>query len=212
MQQRHLRQTHRQSRQAVFDTIRTLRKTGLSFAEISRQTGYGRRSIAKWLKHATPPDRRRAAPRPSSPRYFEDYLSQRWNDGCVRGRDLFHEIKLCGYTGSFSNLERLLANWRRADKVRRNVAPSSTSETTPSTATPIRVLDPATGHVISPVVAAALCMKPRGMLTPDQARKVDALKQAAPAFAAMRSLAMRFRGIFRGRDVSKLEDWHRRCT
>ena len=77
----------------------------------------------------------------------------------------------------------------------------------PSISNPVRVLDPATGHVISPIVAAALCIKPRGMLTPNQSRKVDALKQASPDFAAMRSLAMRFRGVFRGRKVSRLDDW-----
>ena len=30
----------------------------------------------------------------------------------MRGRRLFQEIKAHGYTGSFSNLERLLAKWR----------------------------------------------------------------------------------------------------
>ncbi|WP_236628296.1 hypothetical protein, partial [Sulfitobacter sp. HI0129] len=43
-----------------------------------------------------------------------------------------------------------------------------------------------TGHTISPVIAAALCIKPRGKLTPDQVRKVDALKAGSPAFATMR--------------------------
>jgi hypothetical protein len=33
------------------------------------------------------------------------------------------------------------------------------------------------------------------------------LKAAAPAFAIMRHLAMRFRGIFRGSDPSKLDAW-----
>ncbi len=60
---------------------------------------------------------------------------------------------------------------------------------------PVRDLD--TGHAISPVVAAALCMKPRGQLTPRQAKKVDALKQGSDAFAERRSLAMRFKGILR---------------
>ena len=45
--------------------------------------------------------------------YFLDYLSRRWKEGCVRGRELLYEIKLRGYTGSFSHLERLLAKWRR---------------------------------------------------------------------------------------------------
>ncbi|WP_420093040.1 transposase [Sinorhizobium fredii] len=58
-----------------------------------------------------------------------------------------------------------------------------------------------------PVVAAALCMKPRSMLTITPARKVDALKQGSPEFALMRSLGMRFRGIFRSRDPGKLDSW-----
>jgi hypothetical protein len=37
---------------------------------------------------------------------------RRWAEGCVRSRRLFQEIKARGYTGSFSNLERLLAKWR----------------------------------------------------------------------------------------------------
>jgi transposase len=69
------------------------------------------------------------------------------------------------------------------------------------------VRDPQTGHLISPVIAATLCIKPRGALTISQARRVDALKQKSKAFAVLRSLAMRFRGIFRSRDSTKLEEW-----
>ncbi len=205
---RHSRQAVFDSRQAVFDTMRTLRDTGMSIDNIARQTGFGRRTIAKWLKFDAPPDRRPAAPRPSTPRYFHEYLSQRRNDGGVRGRDLFDEIKRRGYTCSFSNLERLLTTWRRANDARTDIAPLASTIVAPSAPTRIRVLDPATGHVISPIVAAALCVvKPRGLLTAEQAAKVDALKEASRDFAVMCSLAMRFHGIFRSKDVSKLEDW-----
>jgi transposase len=70
-----------------------------------------------------------------------------------------------------------------------------------------RAVDPATGWLISPIVAAALCIKPRGMLTPGQAAKVGALKSASPEFTAMRRLAMRFRGILRSKDIEKLDRW-----
>ena len=66
------------------------------------------------LRDLARPDRRAAAPKTCSPSYFLDYLSRRWAEGCGRGRELLHEIKLRGYTGSFSHLERLLAKWRRA--------------------------------------------------------------------------------------------------
>ncbi|AFL50527.1 hypothetical protein ABIE78_003681 [Sinorhizobium fredii] len=112
-----------------------------------------------------------------------------------------------GYTGSFSNLERLLASWRRPERSAKDSASPATirSHQPGRDAVPIR--DPETGHVISPVVAAALCIKPRSMLTISQARKVDALKQGSPEFALMRSLGMRFRGIFRSRDPGKLDSW-----
>ena len=67
--------------------------------------------------------------------------------------------------------------------------------------------DPATGRSISPIVAAALCIKPRGLLTANQAAKVDALKRDWPEFAAMRRLAMRFRGELKSKSVNCLGVW-----
>ena len=72
---------------------------------------------------------------------------------------------------------------------------------------PEPVRDPDTGHVISSVVAAALCIKPRGLLTDRQSRKVDALKHGSTAFCKMRGLAMRFNGILRSRNPEALDEW-----
>ena len=55
-----------------------------SIGDIARQTGFGPRSIRKWLKVSTPPERRAAAAKPCSPNYFLDYLSRRWAE--VRSR------------------------------------------------------------------------------------------------------------------------------
>ncbi|QLL64224.1 ISL3 family transposase [Sinorhizobium mexicanum] len=203
-----VRHAHRQSRQVVFDTVHALRNEGLSCSEIARRTGYGRRSIAKWLTFETPPDRRRSALKPTSPLYFEAFLAECWKDGNRCGRHLFHDIKQRGYTGSFSNLERLLASWRRAERsVKDSASPAPINPHHPNRDAVIPISDPETGHVISPVVAAALCIKPRGMLTINQASKVDVLKQGSHAFALMRSLAMRFRGILRSGESSKLDIW-----
>jgi hypothetical protein len=132
-------------------------------------------------------------------------------DGNRRGRHLFHDIKHRGYTGSFSNLERLLANWRRAEKSETGednddaaAARIGLSDRAPDN---LPVRDPQTGHLISPIVAATLCIKPRGALTINQARKVEALKQGSRTFAVLRSFAMRFRGLLRGRTSAKVEQW-----
>lgn len=189
---RHARIAHRQSRDEVFATIHALRDEGLTYCEIERRTGYKRRTVSKWVKFETPPDRCRRSFNPTSPWYFEQFLAQCWKDGNRCGRHLFHDVKLRGYTGSRSNLERLLGAWRRADDPTANI-PTATS----ISLGPVR--DPDTGHAISPVVAAALCIKPRGRLSDQQARKVDALKRGSHPFATMRSLAMRFNGILLSR-------------
>jgi transposase len=55
-----------------------------------------------------------------------------------------------------------------------------------------------------PAVAAALCIKPRRLLTVNQAAKVDVMKMDWPEFAIPRRLAMRFRGMLKSKSVGKL--------
>jgi transposase len=199
-QQRRARLAHRQSRQEIFDTLEALRQQGLTYSEIARRTGYERRSIANWLTSKAPRDRNRSALNPTSPLYFETFLAECWKNGNRIGRHLFYDIKNRGYTGSRSNLERLLKVWREAENIQPDEPPPDVDVSEP-------VRDPETGHMISSVVAAALCIKPRGLLTDRQARKVNALKQGSTVFATMRGLAMRFNGILRCRNSEALDEW-----
>jgi transposase len=155
------------------------------------------------------PERRERAPSPTSPRYFRDYLADRWAKGCRGGRQLFEEIQQSGSQGSRSNMERLLGKWRGADHAARTpiAMPVPTVSPAITTSLPLRAIDPAAGSAISPIVGAALCIKPRGLLTARQAAKVAALKNASPDFAAMRELAMRFRGVLSSKDVRRLNKW-----
>ncbi len=68
-------------------------------------------------------------------------------------------------------------------------------------------LDPMTGRQISPLTAAALCVKPRGEMTARQVVNVDALKATSPEFSTMRRLAMRFQGLLRGGTIKGLDTW-----
>jgi hypothetical protein len=135
------------------------------------------------------PERARIAPRPSTPARFASFLRDRWSKGERNVRRLLLEVRREGYTGCHSRLAAFVAKWRNGSKLKpaRSVSPE------------MLPLDPRTGAVISPVVAAALCIKRRNLLTGRQAEKVDLLKEALPRFASMRSLAMRFRGLLRSR-------------
>ncbi len=57
------------------------------------------------------------------------------------------------------------------------------------------------------MVAASLCIKPTPTptLTPLEAAKVGALKEASPSFVVKRRLAMRFRGLLQGGNPNKLD-------
>lgn len=133
-----------------------------------------------------------------SPWYFEEFRSQSWKDGIRTGSALFQTIKDRGYQGSLVHLQRLLAGWRRAEK-------PATSNHDSLSFRPVR--EPDTGHAFSPVTAAALCLKPRGKMSPYQIRKVEPLKEGSSAFATMQALTTRFNIILRGRQADPLQAW-----
>jgi transposase len=184
---------------AAFAKVRAMYDAGETVAAITRKLCLTRRIVDKWVRFESLPERARMAPKSSTPAKFTTYLRDRWTDGERNVRRLLREVREQGFTGCYSRLAAFVAPWRQ--KTTMKATPRWTVGTLP--------LDPRTGGVISPIVAAALCIKPRGLLTLPQAEKVDVLKQALPIFACMRSLAMRFRGLLRGNDPDALDDWIR---
>ena len=197
VEHRHIvRMANRRSRQAIFDRVHSLRSEGKTVPRLfERPASTVERSASG--SRATSLKQNASAPRTSSPLYFEDYLSRRWAEGCVHWPKVLNEIKTEATAETYSNLERLLAKWRRPKRGARQAPVLST----------MRPVDPAHRRPISPIVAATLCIKPRGLLTSSQAAKIDALKGDWPEFAAMRQLALRFRGVLRSKKVSKLGAW-----
>lgn len=207
----HRRQVGDQRRvvkQALFDKVRQMHLAGKTVVQIECETQLNRRRLYKWVRLTELtelPERNKMEPKPSSPSYFRDYLAARWEQGCRHGRTLFAEIRGRGYTGGFSWIAHYLQEWRCAQPQH---------ATTPSpperqgTSAPPRANAPCDdGRHVSPLVAAALVMKPRPLLTEDQRQTVNRLRVACPDFGVMRSLAMSFRGILlRGKPTS-LDLW-----
>ena len=69
------------------------------------------------------------------------------------GKQLLAEIRPLGYTGSLTHLQRLLNCWRRAHFAAAIGTPA-----------PVALQD-FVAPAAPPIVAAALCIKPRGLLT-----------------------------------------------
>ncbi len=148
------------------------------------------------------------APKPSTPAYFGTFLARSWAEGTTKVRHLFSDIRHRGYTGSYSHLASFVAPWR-IDASSGDKADRCSSDEDALTPRHVRTLDPMTGRQISPVTAAALCVKPRGQMSPRQIANVDALKTASTDFAVMRQLAMRLQGLLRAGTAEKLDLWLR---
>ena len=193
--------------QAVFDQIRALYDAERTIREIAQELGLGLRRVQRWVRLIELPERNLMAPKSSTPAYHGAYLARRWAEGTTTVKWLFAEIRQRGYTGSFSHLARFLAPWRNTAPGAMPAQPGLFAIETEAAPPPVPAVDPMTGRRISPLTAAALCVKPRGQMTPRQIVNVDVLKAASPEFTTMRGLAMRFRGLFRGRSVEKLDIW-----
>jgi transposase len=179
-----------------FAAVKQLQSAGESVAAIAVATGLDWRTVTKWARSDVLPERRKMDPRSNNPTRFIDFLARRWAEGRRTGRQLLSDIREQGYTGSRSHLERLLLVWRREG----GPAPKS-KEAAASDAARAPII------VVPPITASILCMTPRSLLTERQAGRVDWLKEHLPGFASLRHFAMRFRGILRGRDPSKLDIW-----
>ena len=186
-------------RQVSFEQVRLLYDAGKTATAITEELGLSRKRVDKWIRLQALPERNAMAPTPRSPAYYQGHLSRRWAEGCTVVRRLFTEIQRLGFTGCYTHLSQFVSSWQRKTES----APSNIA----SHPTGLLARDPATGRQISPQIAASLCIKPRAQLTPRQAFAVDALKASSTDFSVMRAFAMRFRGILRGRDGSRLDPW-----
>jgi transposase len=201
-----LRQRRLETRQELFEQVQRMASAGVSAREIAQEIGFNWRTVYRWLAREEAICRSPSALKPSSPLYFEAFLKERWVIGDRSGRGLFSDIRHRGYTGSRSHLERLLSQWRQAEKPpAQKMAEAMMHPTVLSTTAQAR--DPLTGHLISPITAAALCIKPSGLPSPAQQLKAAALKAASDEFCIMRQLAMRFRGLFKSKDATGLPQW-----
>ena len=157
--------------------MKQLQAEGANAAKIWRRTGVGMRAISEWMGLEALPERKRMAPRRANPALFHEQLKAAWEAGTTHGRRLHAEIKRLGYTGSFSHLARYLSPWRKTGSV-----PAAADLVMPESIT-----FGMSGPPVPPIPGAALCIKPRGMLTARQAHTVKIYKRSSEAFAKLRA-------------------------
>ena len=200
-QHRETVEQRRQEKLQLFQTVQQMRAEGMRVSDIARRLGINRRRIDKWVRLKEFPERSRMQPRPGMVESFQDYLRQRWEQGCHHGRELLAEIRQLGYVGCYSRLAEFLSPWRQPK------AEAKATNALPSPVLPVEAMSPSAERQISPQVAAALLSKPRPELNPRQAEIVDILKKQCPGFGVMRKLTFGFRAILSRGKVATLHRW-----
>ena len=100
---------------ARYQQVRTLYELGVGITEIARQVGVSRKTVYAYLRQDGPPERKRPRRDPTervvAP--YEQYLVQRWNEGCHNGMQLWREIQAQGSTASRASVMRFVTHLRQ---------------------------------------------------------------------------------------------------
>jgi transposase len=180
-----------------FTRVKTLYRLGNTASAIVKTTALSRKRVDKWIRLDQLPERNKMAPTTASPSAYHAHLSRRWNEGVTQIRWLLDEIRRLGYTGCRSRLAEYISPWRTGGTAsRKSVGRNLTLP-----------VDPMTGTRTSSLVATAVCMKPRPMLTQRQLGMLRLLKAVLPGFRTMRLLALQFRALLRSRKPDGLAHW-----
>jgi transposase len=183
---------------ACYEEVQRLRAEGLSLRAIAAQMGLARGTVCKFAHTNTFPERRPRARYPSIMDPYEDYVRQRWEEGCQNATQLWRELRARGFTGSLSNVRARIARWRTTP------APKGRPKGTAPKA-PLRPRTPT--H--SPRTVSWLLVTARKDRTAEEQRYIEQLAARCPEVGALLPLIQEFLRIVRERDDGALDDWLR---
>jgi transposase len=189
-----------QQRVERYEKVHELWGKHASVADIARELDMASRTVHHYVKMDHPPDRIRITNRKGRAKKvapYQDYLLQRWNEGCRNARQLWRELtEEQGYTASYANVERFLMQFRtKAHKFKQE--------------------EPATDPIRKPKTKQAPTAKQVSRwITLPQDRRLDwqnayleRLFQVDPIIAQTASLMVDFATMLREREGERLDEW-----
>lgn len=192
---------HRDRRKARYDAIVRLHQQGMSLQRIARETGVGRKTVRRFLRAGSFPERAKPPRRPTLLAEYDGYLRKRWMEGCHNAWQLWEEICEQGFTGSAPTVRRYVASWR-AEPARHGLAARrGRSDEIPSPPLPQPT------RVRSPRQARWLLLHPEERLRPDEQLYRAKLLEVDADIRLAKELADRFATLVRERRSQQLEPW-----
>jgi transposase len=107
-----LKEARRARRVARYEEVRQLKQEGLPITQIARQTGMDQKTIRRFLRAGSFPERQAPKRRATLITPFVDYLQKRWEEGCHNAAQIHREIRQQGFRGNVVTVGRYLRKWR----------------------------------------------------------------------------------------------------
>jgi transposase len=176
-------------RQVLLEEVKTLAGQGYSTRAIARQLHLHRQTVARYRQLETLP-KRTAPQNTSSVAPYLSFVHQRWAAGCQNGKQLWRELRLQGYAGSYASVARVLR--RFPDRLPPQTSPVGLPPGVPP---------------LSPRQAMWLWVSDPERLTDLETRQRDALCACCAEAALMYPLAQRFVAMIKARRTDELKPW-----
>lgn len=179
------KQARRERRLARYSEAVELKRLGLSHSAIARKMGIGRRTVIRWLRQGSFPERRDRPRRQHLLDPYQEYVRQRWTEGVTNASQIFREIRDRGYRGtSYSQIRDLVQSWRTAPPPR--IGPRALASARQS---------------------AWLLALPSEERTPEQQSYLEQVAEFWPEIRELERLAQAFVRFFREKDASTMGLW-----
>ena len=192
------RTANRARRKARYDQVVALHQQGLSQKAIALRLNLSAKTIRRWLRSGTFPERapKRKRKRKTLLAPFELYLHNRWSDGCRNGAQLRRELCEQGYTGSRTAVADWVARRRQGDESLILYPSDGSSPSRPQPAKPEQTR--------SPRQISWLLIRDREKLTDEEKAFLDQLLEGNPSVAAAYRFSQEFRYMAQNTQVREI--------
>ena len=195
----------RARRLSQYEQVWELRKQGLSAEAVAQCVGISSRTVFRFLRHTTFPERqRRRQFKATLLDPFTTYVTERWNVGCHNASKLFREIQTQGFTGNYGLVAAYVRRMRTAQGV--------TSK--PPMAPAVRKVAAPAEKLLTPKSATWLVLRRQEKRKDAQADQalLEQIQAQHGELAKAIELSQDFAELLRRRQPEKLESWLERAA
>jgi transposase len=189
-------QQRRERRQSRYEQVVELYRQGASLRAIAHHFGMHRRTVRRFVRAESFPERARPKRRPSGLDPYRSFLEQHWQRGCHNAARLWRELRQQGFRGSQSIVRKYLAQWRTHVS-----GPEQANGCSPGAGSLFRFTTP------SPRKTSWLLLQSPEDYKAEEAAFVDRLSALCPEIHTAKTLARGFAQMVHSRQPGQLDPW-----